>query len=52
MVKSKLPFAMAFRMGISGLANKKIRLVFTVLLSMVAFVLFGIADTLGSYEKS
>lgn len=51
MVKSKLPLPMAFKMGASGLKHKKVRLVFTVLLSMVAFVLFGIADTLASYNN-
>lgn len=51
MIKSKLPFMMAFKMGASGLKYKKIRLVFTILLSMVSFVLFGITDTLASYNE-
>lgn len=51
MVKSKLPLRKAFKMGASGLGHKKVRLIFTILLSMVAFALFGIADTFASYNK-
>lgn len=51
LVNSKLPLAMAFKMGASALNHKKVRLVITILLSMVAFTLFGIADTLASYNK-
>jgi putative ABC transport system permease protein len=51
MIKSKLPFKMAFRMGASGLRHKKVRLFFTILLSLVAFTLFGITDSLAAYNK-
>lgn len=51
MIKSKLPFNKTFKMGVSGLINKKIRLVFTILLSLVAFTLFGITDSMASYDK-
>ena len=50
LIKSKLPFKCAFRIGASGLKYKKVKLVFTVILSVVAFVLFGLADTFASYN--
>lgn len=51
MIKSKLPFKMAFRMGASGLNHKKFRLLFTILLSLVSFTLFAISDSMASYNK-
>ena len=45
LIKSKLPLRYAFKLGASGLKHKKFRLVMTILLSCVAFVLFGLADT-------
>lgn len=50
LIKSKLPLQYAFRMGASGLKYKKFRLVMTILLSCIAFGLFGLADTFGSYD--
>ncbi|MBE6811156.1 MAG: ABC transporter ATP-binding protein/permease [Ruminococcaceae bacterium] len=50
LIKSKLPLRNAFRMGAGGLKYKKFRLVITVLLSCVAFGLFGLADTLAAYN--
>ena len=50
LIKSKLPFKCAFRIGASGLKYKKVKLVFTVILSVVAFILFGLADTFASYN--
>lgn len=50
LIKSKLPLKPAFKIGASSLKHKKIRLVFTVFLSLVAFTLFGIADTFASYD--
>lgn len=49
--RSRLPYRHAFRIGASGLKGKPIRLFITVLLCVVAFTLFGLADTLGSYNK-
>ena len=40
----------AFKMGASGLKHKKFRLVITILLSCVAFGLFGLADTFAAYN--
>ena len=50
LIKSKLPLKNAFKIGASGLKYKKFRLVMTIFLSFVAFTLFGLADTLGSYD--
>ncbi len=50
LIKSKLPLKNAFKIGASSLKYKKIRLVFTILLSCIAFGLFGLADTFGAYN--
>lgn len=50
LIKSKLPLKNAFKIGSSGLKHKKIRLVFTILLSCIAFGLFGLSDTFGAYN--
>ncbi len=51
LIKSRLPMKNAFRMGANSLNHKKFRLVLTVLLSVIAFSLFGLADTMASYNK-
>ncbi len=50
LIKSKLPLKNAFKIGANGLKHKKFRLVITVLLSCVAFGLFGLADTFAAYN--
>lgn len=50
LIKSKLPMKSAFKIGASGLKYKKIRLVITILLSCIAFGLFGLSDTFGAYD--
>lgn len=50
-IRSRLPFKNAIKIGKSGLGHKKFRLVSTIALSLVAFTLFGFADTLSSYNK-
>ena len=50
-IRSRLPFKNALKMGSSSLGHKKFRLVMTIFLSMIAFALFGFADTLGAYDK-
>ncbi len=50
LIKSKLSLKHAFKIGASGLKHKKFRLVMTILLSLVAFVLFGLVDTFSSYD--
>ena len=51
LIRSRLPFKDSFKMGASGLKSKKFRLFMTILLSSIAFALFGLADTMASYEK-
>lgn len=50
LIKSKLPVKSAFKIGASGLKYKKVRLVMTILLSCIAFGLFGLSDTFGAYN--
>lgn len=50
LIKSKLPLKSAFKIGSSSLKHKKIRLAVTIILSCIAFGLFGLADTFGSYN--
>lgn len=50
LIKSRLPLRSAIRIGASALKYKRVRLVFTVLLSVVAFILFGLSDTVASYN--
>lgn len=50
-IASKLPLKAAFRIGAGALKHKKIRLAFTILLSCIAFGLFGLADTFGAYDR-
>lgn len=50
-IRSKLPLRHAFKIGVSGLRTKPIRLFFTVLLCSVAFVLFGLLSTLNFYDS-
>ncbi|ERJ10988.1 ABC transporter ATP-binding protein/permease [Haloplasma contractile] len=51
LIKSRLPIKDAVKVGASGLRGRPIRLFFTILLSMISFTLFGLADTMGSYDK-
>lgn len=50
-IKSSLPMKNAVKIGGSSLGHKKFRLVLTIFLSLIAFALFGFADTLGAYDK-
>lgn len=49
-IKSRLPLRCAFKIGAGALKHKRIRLAVTILLSCIAFGLFGLADTFGSYN--
>ena len=51
-VRSHLPLSKAFKMGSSSLKVKPVRLVFTVLLSVVAFIMFGLFSTLMVYNEN
>ena len=50
-IRSRLPMKNAVKMGASSLKHKTVRLVFTIILSLVAFGMFGLADTLAAYNK-
>jgi len=52
LIKSRLPAKHMFKMGSSSLRNKPIRLAITILLSMIAFGLFGLADTISAYDRA
>ena len=51
-IRSKLPMRHAFRIGVSGLKSKPFRLIFTILLCSVAFIMFGLFSTLMLYDKN
>ncbi len=51
-IKSRLPASHAFKIGASGLKTKPIRLIFTILLSVVAFVMFGVVSTFMLYDEN
>lgn len=50
-IRSRLPMKNALKMGGNSLGHKKFRLVMTIFLSLIAFALFGFADSLGAYDK-
>lgn len=50
-IRSKLPIRHAFKIGVSGLRSKPVRLFFTILLCSVAFILFGLLSTLNFYNS-
>ncbi len=49
-IKSRLPARKAIRIGASGLKLKPVRLAFTILLSFVSFVMFGLFSTMMLYD--
>ncbi len=51
-IKSKFPLRHAVRMGLSGLRFKPIRLAVTVVLSTLAFLVFGMFSTLITFDQS
>lgn len=50
LIKSKLSLKNSFKIGCSSLQYKKFKLVMTILLSFVAFTLFGLSDTIAAYN--
>lgn len=50
LIRSKFPLRHAVKMGASSLKTKPVRLTFTILLSIIAFVLFGLASTLMLFD--
>lgn len=51
LIKSKLPFKSSLKIGASSLKHKTVRLVFSIILASIAFAMFGLSDTMGSYNK-
>lgn len=51
LIRSKLPIRHATKIGVSNLKLKPVRLLFTILLSVVSFVLLGVVSTMTFYEK-
>ena len=49
-IKSKLPFKDSFKLGIGSLRHKKVKLVFTVLLTICTLLFLSVVDTLSSYD--
>ncbi len=50
LIRSHLPVRHAIKMGGSSLKTKPVRLMFTILLSLVAFILFGLVSTLMMFD--
>lgn len=51
LIKSRLPFRHSFKMGASSLRHKRLRLVITIFLSVIAFGMFGLTDTVSAYNR-
>ena len=49
-IRSKLPASHAFKIGASSLKTKPFRLFMTIFLCLISFAMFGLADTIGSYN--
>ena len=50
-IRSKLPLRHASKIGISSLKNKPFRLILTIILCTVSFILFGLLSTLTFYNS-
>ncbi|MDY0276471.1 MAG: ATP-binding cassette domain-containing protein [Acholeplasma sp.] len=50
-IKSKLPFKSSLKIGASSLKHKTVRLVFSIILASLSFAMFGLTDSLGSYNQ-
>ncbi len=50
-IKSKMPMSKAARMGISSLKVKPIRLLLTMLLTIISFLMFGVSSSLMNYNE-
>ncbi len=51
-IRSHLPFSKAFKIGASSLKTKPIRMLFTILLTVIALIMFGVTSTLMLYDQS
>ncbi len=52
LVSSKMKYKSAAELGLKSLKVKPLRLAFTILLSVIAFAVFGLFDTVASYNNS
>ena len=50
-IRSKLPVRHAVRIGLSGMMRKPFRLFFTIFLSTIAFIFFGLLSTMSFYQR-
>jgi ABC-type lipoprotein export system ATPase subunit/ABC-type antimicrobial peptide transport system permease subunit len=50
-IKSKLPFKVSFFMGLRGLKTKKFRLILSIFLASLAFMMFAISDATSTYSE-
>lgn len=51
-IKSKLPLRYAYKIAANSIKRKPIRLAFTILLAVIAFVFFGVSSTLVLYNPN
>lgn len=51
LIKSKMPFLSALKMGASALKHRTIRLVLSIILASTAFTMFGLTDTIASFNE-
>jgi putative ABC transport system permease protein len=51
LIKSRLPFKNSLKMAWTSMKVKPVKLFMTMLLSVVALTMFGLADTLAGYDK-
>mgnify|MGYP004454290713 CR=1 FL=1 len=51
LIKSHLKFSDSFKMGASSLKTKVGKLIFTILLSFIAFTIFGVVDTFSTWNR-
>ena len=52
LIKSHLKFSDSFKMGASSLKTKVGKLVFTIILSLFAFTVFGVVDTFSTWDRA
>ncbi len=52
LIKSKMKLKSSAMLGVKSLKVKPLRLIFTILLSAIAFAVFGVFDTIASYSRS
>lgn len=51
-IRSRLPMRKAFKIGVSNLKIKRIRLAFTIFLAAVSFIMFGLASTMMLFDET